>query len=74
MQKLLKAQCFMNEMREYEIKSFSKTLDSTQIFQKLVFQLIYLKTQTLNIFCIKIKEHVILDGHNEITHNIMYLV
>ena len=57
MQKLLKAQCFMNEMREYEIKSFSKTLDSTQIFQKLVFQLIYLKTQTLNIFCIKIKEH-----------------
>ena len=27
MQKLLKAQCFMNEMQEYEIKSFSKTLE-----------------------------------------------
>ena len=26
MQKLLKAQYFMNEMHEYEIKSFSKTL------------------------------------------------
>jgi len=26
MQKLLKAQCFMNEMHEYEINSFSKTL------------------------------------------------
>ena len=25
MQKLLKAQCFMNEMHEYEIKSFSNT-------------------------------------------------
>ena len=74
MQKLLKAQCFMNEMREYEIKSFSKTLDSTQIFQKQVFQSIYLKTQTLNIFCIKIKEHWILDDHNKITHNIMYQI
>ena len=27
MQKLLKAQYFMNEMHEYEIKSFSKTLE-----------------------------------------------
>ena len=27
MQKLLKAQCFMNEMHEYDIKSFSKTLE-----------------------------------------------
>ena len=27
MQKLLKAQYFMNEMLEYEIKSFSKTLE-----------------------------------------------
>ena len=25
MQKLLKAQCFMNEMHEYEMKNFSKT-------------------------------------------------
>ena len=27
MQKLLKAQYFMNEMHEYEMKSFSKTLE-----------------------------------------------
>ena len=27
MQKLLKAHCFMNKMHEYEIKSFSKTLE-----------------------------------------------
>ena len=27
MQKLLKAQYFMNKMHEYELKSFSKTLD-----------------------------------------------
>ena len=27
MQKLLKAQYFMNQMHEYEIKSFSKTLE-----------------------------------------------
>ena len=27
MQKLLKAQYFMNKMHEYEIKSFSKTLE-----------------------------------------------
>ena len=26
MQKLLKAECFINEMHEYEIKSFLKTL------------------------------------------------
>ena len=26
-QKLLKVQCFINEMHEYEIKSFSKTLE-----------------------------------------------
>ena len=41
MQKLLKAQYFMNEMHEYEIKSFfykKNHLNSTQIFQKQVFQ------------------------------------
>ena len=27
MQKFLKAHCFMNKMHEYEIKSFSKTLE-----------------------------------------------
>ena len=38
MQKLLKAQCFMNKMHEYEMKSFPKTLELTQIFQKQDFQ------------------------------------
>ena len=38
MQKLLKAQYFMNEMHEYEIKSFKKNLNSTQIFQNQDFQ------------------------------------
>ena len=58
MQKLLKAQYFMNEMHKYEIKSFlkKKHLNSTQIFQKQVFQPIVLKTQTLSTFCIKIKK------------------
>ena len=47
MQKLLKAQYIMNEMHEYEIKSFSKTLEfnpdllkasfSTNLSQKLKY-------------------------------------
>ena len=77
MQRLLKAQCFMNEMHEYEyeIKSFSKTLEFNPELPKTRFSInLSLKTQTLNIICIKIKEYVILDGHNEITRNIMYLV
>ena len=73
MQKLLKTQYFMNEMHEYEIKSFSKTLEfypdlpKTKNFNQFIH-----KTQTLNIFCIKIKEHVILDDENKFTHYIMY--
>ena len=57
MQKLLKAQYFMNEMHEYEIKSFSKTLEfnpdpsKTRFFNQFVS-----KTQILKTFCIKIKE------------------
>ena len=38
MQKLLKSQYFMNRMHEYEMKSFSKTLELTQIFQEQDFQ------------------------------------
>ena len=38
MPKLLKAQCFMNKMHEYEMKSFQKPLNLTQIFQKQDFQ------------------------------------
>ena len=73
--KLLKALCFMNEMHEYEIKSFSKTLEFNPDLPKTrFFNQFVLKTQTLNTFCIKIKEHIILDSHNKITHNIMYQV
>ena len=73
MQKRLKAQCFMNEMHGYEIKSFSKTLEFNRDFPKTSFSTnLSSKTQTLNTFCIKIKEHIILDGQNKFTHNIMY--
>ena len=43
MQKLLKAQCFVNRMYDYEMKSFSKTLEFNLDFQKQVFQPIDLK-------------------------------
>ena len=68
MQKLLKAQYFMKEMREYEIKSFSKTFEFNPNLPKTRFLIIK------NIICIKIMEHIILDGYNKITHNIMYQV
>ena len=41
MQKLLTSQCFMNKMHEYEMKSFQKPLNLTQIFQKQDFQSIF---------------------------------
>ena len=72
-QKLLEAQCVMNEMHKYEIKSFSKTLGFNPDLPKTSFSInLSSKTQTLNTFCIKIKEHIILDGQNKFTHNIMY--
>ena len=37
MQKLLKVQYFMNEVHEYEIKSFKKNLNSTQNLPKTSF-------------------------------------
>ena len=37
MQKFLKAQYFMNEMHEYEIKSFSKTLEFSPDLPKTSF-------------------------------------
>ena len=43
MQKLFKAYCIMNKMHEYEMKSFQKHLNSTQIFHKQVFHSIFLK-------------------------------
>ena len=75
MQKLLKAQYFMNKVHEYEMKSFSKTLEFNPDLPKTrFFNQFDLKTQTLNTFCIKINEHIILDGHIKITHNIIYQV
>ena len=63
------------KMHEYEMKSFSKTLEFNPNLPKTRFSInIVLKAQTLSTFCIKIKEHIILDGHNKITHNIMYQV
>ena len=64
MQKLLKAQCFMNEMHEYEIKSFSKTSGFNPDLSKK-------KGFSINL-SLKLKEHIILVGHNKITQNIMY--
>ena len=72
MQKLLKAHSFMNEMHEYKIKFFSNTLEFNPNLPKTSFSTnLSSKTQTLNTFCIKIKEFLILDDHNKITHNIM---
>ena len=39
MQKLLKAHCFMNEMHEYEMKSFSKTLEFNLDLPKTSFSI-----------------------------------
>ena len=39
MQKLLKTQCFMNEMHEYETKSFSKTLEFNPYLPKTRFSI-----------------------------------
>ena len=71
MQKLLKAW-----YDEYEMKCFSKTLVLNPDLpkKKIFFQSMFLKSQSLNTFCIKIKEFSILDGQNNITHNNMYKV
>ena len=75
MQKLLKAHCIMNKMHEYEMKSFSKTLEFNPDLPKSRFSInLSLKHKKLNTFCIKIKELLILDGYNKIIHNIMYQV
>ena len=65
----------MNKMHEYEMKSFSKTLEfNPDLPKNKIFNLFVLKSQTLNTFCIKIKKFKILDGQNKITHNNMYKV
>ena len=39
MQRLFKAHCFMNEMHEYEIKNFSKTLEFNPNLPKTSFSI-----------------------------------
>ena len=73
MQKRLKTSYFMNEMHEYEFKSFPKTHEFNLDFPKTILSTnSSSKLKTLNIYCTKIKEHIILDGQNKFTHNIMY--
>ena len=74
MQKLLKAHCIMNKMHEYELKSFSKTLEFNPDLPKQVFQSNCPKKSNIKHILHQIKEHIILNGHNKITHNIMYQV
>ena len=53
MQKLLKAQCFMNKMHKYEMKSFPKTLEFNPNLPKTRFSINLSSNLKL---CIKIKE------------------
>ena len=53
-------------------KFFKNKWIQPRSFKNKFFNQFVLKTPILNIFCIRIKEHLILDGHNKITHNIMY--
>ena len=74
MQKLLKAQYFMNEMHEYEIKSFSKILEFNPDFPKTSFSIICPQISNFKHILHQNQGTLILDGHNKITHNIMYQV
>ena len=47
MQKFLKAHCFMNKMHEYEMKSFSKTLEFDPDLPKQDFQSICLQSSNI---------------------------
>ena len=57
-----------------KLKVFQKHLNLTKTSKSKFFNKFVSKTQTLNTFCIKIKEHIILDGQKKFTHNIMYLI
>ena len=58
----------------WDKKFFKNTWIQSRSSKIKIFNQFVLKAQTLNTFCIKIKELLILDGHNKITHNIMYQV
>ena len=82
MQKLLKAYCFIYKKKKkkkkkawvWEKKFFKNTWIQPRSSKIKIFNQFVLKAQTLNTFCIKIKELLILDGHNKIIHNIIYQV
>ena len=74
LQKLLKAHCFIKNAWVWDEKFFKNTWIQPRSSKIKIFNQFVLKAQTLNTFCIKIKELLILDGHNKITHNIMYQV
>ena len=60
MLKPLKPISFMNEMHDYEFKVFSKTFEfELRSSKNKIFTLFVPKTQSINMFCIKIKEHII---------------
>ena len=59
-------------MHECNVMQLLKTKEKNTKIK--IFNQIVLKAETLNTFCIKINELLILDGHNKITHNIMYQV
>ena len=58
----------------WDEKFFKNTWIQPKSSKIKIFNKFVLEAQTLNTFCIKIKELLILDGHNKITHNIMYQV
>ena len=58
----------------WDEKFFKNTWIQPRSSKIKIFNQFVLKVQTLNTVCIKIKELLILDGHNKITHNIMYQV
>ena len=66
--------CMSMRLKVFQKKK-KKTLEFNPDLPKTIFFNQFVsKTQILKTFCIKIQEHVILDGHNKITHNIMYQV
>ena len=54
------------------LKVFQKHLFSTQYFKTRFSNFLPLSFQTLNIFCIKIIEYIILNGQTKFTYNFMY--
>ena len=63
----------MNKMHEYEIKNFSKTLEFNPDLPKKI-QSICPQVSIIKDILHQNQGTLILDGHNKITHNIIYQV